>query len=348
MSRGARVKSGRPRWDRVKLFPMAALALALVTCSREPTRPSAGSSEAASSRVEREAGGQAARSAPERAELAAAGTPSAEPSAPPGPPPLRAESELVALEVPEFRPAVVALPLGATSAKPVVVALHGNFDRPEWQCEVWRGVVGARAFVLCPRGSPRRDVPASLDRWEYGSAERARAEVIAALGALRARFAEYVDDGPITFIGFSLGAILGARWVDDPELRVQQAVFVEGGEKGWTLARARAFHAAAGRKVLFACGQSPCRHGARQAAAVFERGDVAARVADASPAGHTYDGKVAAAVAEHWAWLVEGDPRWAAPGAEPPRPAAPAGSGSAPSAHPKPQPAGPERTPDAR
>ncbi|MBX3232784.1 MAG: hypothetical protein KIT84_43685 [Labilithrix sp.] len=36
---------------------------------------------------------------------------------------------------------------------PVVVAVIGIGDTPEEQCETWRDVVGARAFVLCPRGA---------------------------------------------------------------------------------------------------------------------------------------------------------------------------------------------------
>src|SRR5690606_1646561 len=48
--------------------------------------------------------------------------------------PLRAPSWLVALDVPGFGSANVAVPLGARSPRPLVIALHGDADRPEWPC----------------------------------------------------------------------------------------------------------------------------------------------------------------------------------------------------------------------
>src|SRR5262245_18804480 len=58
-------------------------------------------------------------------------------------PPLQAAEPMLALEVPGFRPAIVSVPTGAREPRPVWLALHGNFDRPEWQCGVWREVTGA-------------------------------------------------------------------------------------------------------------------------------------------------------------------------------------------------------------
>lgn len=68
--------------------------------------------------------------------------------------PLSSPSALVELPVPRHGPAVLSIPLGATSRRPVLVAAHGAGDRPEWQCALWRGIVKDRAFVLCPRGFP--------------------------------------------------------------------------------------------------------------------------------------------------------------------------------------------------
>src|SRR6188768_1132879 len=47
-------------------------------------------------------------------------------------PPLSEPAELVKLAVPGFGDAVVSLPLGAVEPRHIAVALHGNFDRPEW------------------------------------------------------------------------------------------------------------------------------------------------------------------------------------------------------------------------
>jgi hypothetical protein len=224
--------------------------------------------------------------------------------------PLTAESELVNLAVPGFRDAVVSVPLGAMTKKPVVLALHGNFDRPEWQCEVWRSIVQDSAFVLCPRGVPRAGAPRSLDRWEYGSGKKTREELDAALSALGARFPEHVAEGPLVFTGFSLGAILGVRLVQGEASRYPRVVLTEGGQNGWTTATAKAFKAAGGQRVLFACGQGGCVQNSRSLAKMLEKHGILARVADGGKAGHTYDGPVARAIAEHWAWLVEGDARF--------------------------------------
>lgn len=68
-------------------------------------------------------------------------------------PSLAASSPTLTIPVNGFGEAVVAVPLGATKAKPIVVAVLGIGDTPEDQCTTWKDIVGARAFVLCPRGA---------------------------------------------------------------------------------------------------------------------------------------------------------------------------------------------------
>ncbi|HEY5955923.1 MAG TPA: hypothetical protein VIV60_05195 [Polyangiaceae bacterium] len=221
--------------------------------------------------------------------------------------PLVAPAHLVALEVPGFLDAIVAVPLGTTSPRPVVLALHGNFDRPEWQCDVMREITEAYPFVLCPRGIRRRDVPASMDRWEYGSVKALQKEIDSGLTALHARFQRYVAEGPIVFTGFSLGAILGRPIVTGAAARYPRVLFTEGGAQGWDWAR---FKAGGGERVLFACAQAGCAPGARSVAKQAARYGVDVHVADGGKVGHTYDGPVARAIQAEWAWLVEGDERW--------------------------------------
>src|SRR5882724_562183 len=105
--------------------------------------------------------------------------------------PLEASAEVAPLEVPGFRTAFISIPIGATEARPVVLALHGNFDRPEWQCEVWHAAMKGHPFVVCPRGIPRGDAPPSLDRWTYGKGVDVHREIEAALTALRERFGDH-------------------------------------------------------------------------------------------------------------------------------------------------------------
>ena len=222
--------------------------------------------------------------------------------------PLR-EEPFVVLKVEGFGDAVVSIPSGATEPRPVVTALHGNFDRPEWQCEVWRGITGAYPFILCPRGIPRGDAPKSWDRWTYGAMQKVKAELYAGLDALEKRFGDHADDGPVVFTGFSLGAILGRYIVkEDPE-RFPRVVFTEGGNQGWDWL-ARAYKKGGGQRVLFACGQAACMATSKAAKRYAQAVELPARVANGGKPGHTYDGPVAAAITRHWGWLLAGDDRF--------------------------------------
>jgi predicted esterase len=210
----------------------------------------------------------------------------------------------VPLAVPGFGEAVVSLPLGATEPQPIALALHGNFDRPEWQCEVWRGITEGKLFVLCPRGIPRRDVPKEYDRWEWSSLAKTKAEVLAALGALRERYSDHIKPGPVIFTGFSLGAILGARLIQDPELNVGAAVLTEGGYQGWTLAKAKALKPTL-KHVLFACGQTECRNAFKyQLEPLLKKAELPATLVAEVKTGHTYDGPVAAGIQAQWPTLL--------------------------------------------
>lgn len=221
------------------------------------------------------------------------------------------------LEVDGFRPAVVFEPKemptlrSPRTKRPVVVALHGNYDRPEWQCEVWRGVVGERAFIVCPRGVPRSDAPAAADRWTWNGLAETQREVDAALAALEVRYPERVRQGPHVLVGFSLGGTMAARIVTRrPEL-YSRAVLVEGGSDVWTLAVARRFLKGGGARILAACGQPDCFPRFKKLGWAFKTAGLPFRVVGSRRAGHTYGGDVAGAVAETWSWLVEDDPAFA-------------------------------------
>lgn len=245
-----------------------------------------------------------------RIEPPAAGSPDAGRDAAPSLAALVAPGRFVALDVPSFRAAIVALPLGATSRRPIMVALHGNYDRPEWQCEVWQGITGGFPFILCPRGIPRDDAPKSEDRWTYGGLKKTQDELLAGIEALRRRFPEHVAEGPLLFTGFSLGAIYGARIVREHAQIFPRAVLTEGGYENWSAPLAKSYAKAGGERVLFACGQTACKYTSKRVAALLEREQVLAKVGFGGNIGHTYDGRVAEAIRAEWAWLLEGDSRW--------------------------------------
>lgn len=289
------------------LSPHAARLLLLVatSCTRSDPAPAprTGAPEAS---PHREPTSTAAAVVPSAAPPSAPPTPASEPPLPP----LEHAGEQVSLDVPGFQPAIVSVPSRARASHPVAVAFHGNFDRPEWQCEVFRPVLGDSGFLLCPRGKPRRDVPKSLDRWEYHSGKSMAAELDAALAALSQRFGDRVDPGPIVFIGFSLGAIYGAPIVQSKPARFPRAVFVEGGHNAWTPHRAKKYAEAGGARLFLACGQAPCLANAKRLAPALEKAGLPTKSGGAPKAGHTYDGEVAAAVQAAFPWLVEGDARW--------------------------------------
>jgi hypothetical protein len=203
-----------------------------------------------------------------------------------------------------FGSAVVVEAAPGDAPRPVLIAAHGNFDLPEWQCRVWARVVAGRAFVLCPRGIRRRDAP----RFTYANSVALTREVEAGLVALEARYAGRVTTAPVIYAGFSLGAILGADYLRRGR-PVTVAVLLEDAEDRWSPTLLRTFVARGGRGVLFGCGTSGCVRAARRITARLRASGVAAGIADGRPAGHTYRGPMLTALRGAFPLLADADPR---------------------------------------
>lgn len=200
------------------------------------------------------------------------------------------------LDVPGFGAAVVYVPSGA-GPRVVVVAAHGNYDRPAWQCHAWHDLTGERAFVLCPRGVARLDSPSARDvRFTYAAQGAFNREVDASLAALRARYGARVAGGPIVYAGFSLGAIFGVGYLRATRERVAAAALVEGGHTVWSGAAVRAFADKGGRAVLFGCDQAWCARDARAVAPRFRAAHIETALGYAPGQGHAYGGRVADAM----------------------------------------------------
>jgi dienelactone hydrolase len=243
--------------------------------------------------------------------------PSDEPSEPkqpaaeaPSTPPPDA-GQLVPLKVDGFEDAVVAVPVQAPTPRPLLVATHGNFDRPEWQCREWQRIAGDQVFVLCPGGVARPDSPSREDRrFTYASNAALERELDAALAALRARYGEWVDTTAAVYTGFSLGAILGVKIASRRADLFPRLALVEGGFEEWTAARARAFVSGGGKRVLFLCGQKACVFTARRLSHELEKLGLAVRVATSPGLGHTYGGPMTELARTELPWLVADDARW--------------------------------------
>jgi predicted esterase len=227
---------------------------------------------------------------------------------------LQAPAPFLDLPVPHHRDAVVSLPLGATTPRPVLVAAHGAGDRPEWQCTMWRGIVGDRAFVLCPRGFPMNPyVPPSDTGYFYTTHHALGREITLAFEALRARFPDHVDAEAPAYAGFSQGAIMGALLLPNHPVRFTRAALVEGGYglfQEWNIPVAQAFQRRGGGRVLLACGRPECAEQAQVTAGYMRRAGLEARVIHAKGAGHSYGGVMEEELRRVFAWVIEGDPRW--------------------------------------
>lgn len=208
------------------------------------------------------------------------------------------------LNVPGFRPASFVAASG-TGPRPVVVILHGNFDRPEWDCAAWAPIVHGRAFLLCPRGIPRRDAP-GLDRWTHNQPQVLLREVAAGRAALSARFPGRVDEGPDVWIGFSLGAHRVAALAMHAPTQFRLLQLVEGGNSFWQEGGAQ-HYARGGGRVAIVCAQAGClRQGTRF---VEHVGEAQARV-ERIESCHSCLDVMAPAIARTFDWLVSEDPRF--------------------------------------
>lgn len=223
------------------------------------------------------------------------------------------EESLVDLPVPGYEPAVVSVPRAATR-RPLLVAAHGAWDRPEPHCRLWRRVVGDRAFVLCPRGRrTNRHVPHSHAAYYYPDHFALAREAIAAVDALAARYADQVDPSAAVWAGFSQGAIQGALVLVLHAPMFPRAVLIEGGNgffDEWSPFAARKYARGGGKRVLFGCGSNYCVRTADRCAAYLGRADVDTRVAHALGAGHSYGPLMEARLSEQFDWVVADDPRW--------------------------------------
>jgi hypothetical protein len=234
----------------------------------------------------------------------------ADPPDDPSLPPLRSDPPIVPLQVGGFHDAVVSVPIGATSPKPVVVATHGAWDPPEGLCDDQRWIFHDTAWVICPRGRPMPD-----KTFRYDGVDSLAREIDADIRALAARYPGYVDLDAMLYTGFSLGAILGVGVVTRDPARFPRAVLIEGGEDKWTPALAAKYAKGGGKRVLFACGLRGRVPAAQQAAAVLERAGVGARAVlgklpDKGEFIHWYNGPIADETKAAEPWLFEDDSRW--------------------------------------
>jgi hypothetical protein len=216
--------------------------------------------------------------------------------------PLSASSWLVDLEVPGFGKAALAVPLAATEPRPIVIALHGAADRPEWACGAWRGIAGPAPFVLCPRGAPRADFAAPDLRYTFGSPEAVAAELRAGLTSLKREFAAYVAPGAVVFAGFELGADRVATIAQQEPTFFARLALIAPAPASWPSSQAALFGREGGERVLFACG--PAERASTDFKAVLtRRGGADAQAVFLGDRQPVLDAASVNLLRGHWSWL---------------------------------------------
>ncbi|HYQ46482.1 MAG TPA: hypothetical protein VER11_31150 [Polyangiaceae bacterium] len=200
----------------------------------------------------------------------------------------------------------VCPPIGAREPRPLIVAVHGAGDRPEWACGGWRMVAGEYAFVVCPQG-----LKMDATRFAWDNPETIRRRVESALVATRARFGEYIAEGPTLYVGFSQGATLAGPTLLDP---AQSFPFFALAEGGYNLLRDRTFlgklKARGVESVLLACGTPACFTSMRVAEQNLSATGIQALIGGDAKSGHNLNGEMQAGLQKVWPEFVAGLPNW--------------------------------------
>jgi poly(3-hydroxybutyrate) depolymerase len=220
--------------------------------------------------------------------------------------PLTAPSWTTPLPVKGFGPATVALPLGATGPRPIVIVLHGARDRAEWQCGSFRGVLGGHVFILCPQG-----IAQSTEGGLYGlgTFDDSAAELRAGLSALKGRYGAHVAPSPVLLIGYGEGAAVAADLARQEPAFFARVALVNGNPALLTPSAVKIFAERGGKRMLFFCVDAECDASGVERALLLTRVGLAAKSVKAE-VGPYLDQRFTDALREQVPWLVEGDTRW--------------------------------------
>ena len=193
-------------------------------------------------------------------------------------------------------PVFIAPPLGATAPRPLIVAVHGAGDRPEWACGGWRLAAQANAFVVCPQGNPM-----TSQKFAWASPAVLGDRVLVAVARARERYGPYLGAGPQIFAGFSQGATYAEPFLRQHAAEFPIIILAEGGYRTvQSPAFARAFRDGGGRRVVLVCGGPACFAAARNAKTVLERAGLQTLVVGDPQAGHNLNERMQQALQAAW------------------------------------------------
>lgn len=221
-------------------------------------------------------------------------------------PPLDHVSWLEQLPLADGHRAVIAPPVGAREPRPLIVAVHGAGDRPDWSCGGWRLAASEYAFVVCPEG-----LKFDAQRFAWDSPNTIRDRVDAAIAAARARFGPYIADGPVVFAGFSQGATLARAALLEKSGRFPAVALAEG---GYDLLRDAGFlrqlHDAGTARVMIVCGSDACMRTANRVKSRLTRARIDPVVSGDPLSGHNLNQRMQDALQASWPAFVADLPNW--------------------------------------
>ncbi|HEY5956453.1 MAG TPA: hypothetical protein VIV60_07875 [Polyangiaceae bacterium] len=202
----------------------------------------------------------------------------------------------------------VTPPLGATKPRPLVIAIHGAGDRPDWACGGWRIGMENFAFTLCPMGQPM-----GRARYAWRSAAEIEAAIDRARLELRRRFPDYLAPAPAIFAGFSQGATLARPILVKRAREFPVAALAEGGygylnDTNFGLE----YRAAGGRKLLLICGTPGCLIQMSRAQRQLRTAGLDVRVIGTSSAGHNLNREMQCTLRKAWGSFVAAEAGWEA------------------------------------
>jgi pimeloyl-ACP methyl ester carboxylesterase len=209
---------------------------------------------------------------------------------------------------PKTKLGFLSVPLGAREPRPLVIALHGGADRPDWACNEWRAITSGYPFIVCPRGPGGSE--ASL-AWSSPADTKTRIE--RAVAATRAMFETWLEDAPIVLVGFSMGATQTALLAKgDPKTYPRVVLSESAYAPEAAMAFAEPWAKGGGERAIFSCTTVGCEATYRRAARNVAAQRVPVRLNIAGTNEHGMWDEVLRSMRRDWPWLVEGAIGWEA------------------------------------
>ena len=203
----------------------------------------------------------------------------------------------------------VALPVGATDRRPIIVGVHGAGDRHDWACTEWQAVTVGWAIVVCPRS--RWTHPADSNTYVWSSAEQIAASSDRAVAAVRARYGAWTLDASLVYAGWSQGATLASEVIRSRPGMYDRAVLVEVGHTALDAdAVVAGFLAGGVKRAVVACESPKCRAFAQTFDRAARRRKLPFKVTDSGFRAHMFDEPIYRAVAPQVGWMFEDDARF--------------------------------------